>query len=303
MHHHDSAPPAYRAFGLNLHSALPLPELLPGDASAPDIEIGVGEVPQALPEAVHEGVRYQAAPGRLLLRIDGIARYLVEAGSRITVQADRGADEGAVRLFLLGVALGALLHQRGDLVLHGSAVVAGDAAVGFLGRSGIGKSTLAMELGRRGHAILTDDLCVVRPGPDGVLCAVPGYPQSKLWPDSLSRLELSPDALPRLRRALEKRAVLLGSSFGAEARPLTRLYLLRTNPKEEIALHPLDGVAKFDGLRHETYRMRFVGGMGTRGAHLGHGAALARQASITAVRRPAHQFRLRELADRIEADW
>lgn len=294
---------SYRAFGLNLRSRLPLPELLPGGDRSADVEIVVRDVPGTLPDAVHSGVRYQAAPGRLLLHVDGIARYLIEDGTRIAVQADEGADESAVRLFLLGSALGALLHQRGDLVLHGSAIVVDGKAIGFLGRSGIGKSTLAMEFRRRGRSVLTDDLCVVRPRQDGVLVAEPGFPQSKLWLDSLHQLDLVPDGLRKIRAALEKRALPLAEGFAARGQPLERLYVLQPRPEEEITLEPLEGALKFELLRQNTYRMRFVGGTGRRAAHLGHGAALARQARITLVQRPAHRFRLRELADRIEADW
>lgn len=293
----------YRAFGLNLRSSLPLPELLPGSADDVDLEICEGFVPEALDDAAESGLRYQVAPGCLLLRVDGIARYLVEDGRRITVRPEPGADANAVRLFLLGSALGAVLHQRGDLVLHGSAITAKDGAVGFLGRSGIGKSTLAMEFRRRGYSVLTDDLCVVRPNPAGILCAEPGIPQSKLWLDSLQRLELSAEGLRRIRAELEKRSLPLGESFASEARPLHRLYVLQSQPGDEITFEPVEGVAKFAMLRHQTYRFRFLGGLGGRAGHLGRAADLARQAAITVVRRPAHQFRLQELTDRLEAEW
>lgn len=294
--------PAFRAFGLDIRSEFALPELLPGAGGA-DLEIVAGEVPKTLADVTETGVRYQAAPGRLLLRVDGIARYLVEEGRLITVRPEPGALEEDVRLFLLGSALGAALHQRGDLVLHGSAIVANGAAVAFLGLSGVGKSTLAMEFRRRGHGVLTDDLCVVRRGPDGILRAEPGFPQSKLWLDSLRHLDISAEGLRRIRSELEKRALPLGEEFAAEAYPLRRIYVLLSQAKDEITFHPLTGPAKFSAVRNHTYRFRFVAGLGQRPAHFETGAALARQAAIVRVQRSRNRFRLEELADRVAEDF
>src|SRR5690606_97236 len=107
----------------------------------------------------------------LLLQVDGVARYLVSGGRRITIDRDPAVEDDDVRLFLLGSVFGAMLHQRGDLVLHGSAIEWEGAAVVFMGFSGVGKSTTASAFRQRGHAVLTDDLCVVRPGADGRMLA------------------------------------------------------------------------------------------------------------------------------------
>jgi hypothetical protein len=179
----------YRAFGLAIRSCLPLPELLPADSGPADVEVEYGEVPAELPDALARGVRFQAAPGRLLLQVDGVARYLVSGGSRVTIARDPAAGDEDVRVFLLGSVFGALLHQRDDLVLHGSAIEWDGAAVVFMGFSGAGKSTLAAAFRKRGRPILTDDLCVVRPDGSGRMLAHPGFPEAKLWLDSLQELD------------------------------------------------------------------------------------------------------------------
>jgi hypothetical protein len=70
-----------------------------------------------------------------------------------------------------------LLAERGDLVVHASAVVADGRAVLFCGPSERGKSTLALALGTLGYPILSEDGGVVEidgeqhvvwPGPRGV---------------------------------------------------------------------------------------------------------------------------------------
>ena len=132
----------YTAFGLCIAAEFPCPELTPA-GGRPDVLIRYGVVPATLAVAKKTGVRYQAAPGQLLLTVDGVARFLVQDGKEIIVERAPESDDDSLRLFLLGSALGALLQQRGMLTLHSSAIEVDGGCVGFLGHSGVGKSTLA----------------------------------------------------------------------------------------------------------------------------------------------------------------
>lgn len=294
----------HHAFGLVIRSCLPLPELLPAESGvAPEVEIVYGEVPAELPGALARGVRYQSAPGALRLQVDGVATYLVRDGRRITIARDPAADDDDVRVFLLASVFGALLHQRDDLVLHGSAIVADGAAVGFLGFSGVGKSTLAAAFRQRNHPVLTDDLCVVRPGPDGRMLAHPGFPQTKLWLDSLKQLDVSAEGLRRIRNKLEKRAVPLGGDFETGPRPLKKLYLLRPSPKDELKLVPVQGPQKFSILKNHTYRFGFLAGIDGKAGHFQLALRLAQQVPVTVVHRPREPFRLKELVELLAADF
>lgn len=296
--------PAYHhhAFGLHLRSCLPLPELLPAEARAPDIEVSWGEVPSHLSDAIAQGARYQAAPGRLLLHVDHVARYLVSDGRTIAIAREAGADDDDVRAFLLTSVLGLLLQQRGDLVLHGSAIVTGDYAVGFLGPSGAGKSTLAAAFRRRGRAVLTDDLCVVRSLPDGLPAIQPSFPHMKLWLDSLRQLEIAPEGLRRVRNKLEKRALPLGREFAAAAKPLKKLYVLNPTNESGLSFNPIKGPLKFRTLRNQTYRFGLLAGEKEKLEHFQQAMKLAEQVPVVVVQRPEAPFNVEELMDRIEAD-
>lgn len=295
-HHHQ-------AFGLGIRSCLRLPELLPnGVGSQAEVEIVYGEVPSELPGALARGVRFQAAKDRLLLIVDGVARYLVESGRRVVIARDPAADDDDIRVFLLGSVFGALLHQRDDLVLHGSAVEIDGHAVVFLGHSGVGKSTLAAAFCQRGHRVLTDDLCVVRPEGGERMVAFPGFPQTKLWLDSLKRLDITAEGLSRIRRKLEKRAVPLVGDFAQEPLPIRKLYLLRPHNKDEMKLNPAQGPAKFAILKNHTYRFGFLAGIDDKVGHFQQAMQLAQQAPMAVVLRPHSPFRLDELVATIEAD-
>jgi len=298
-----SAASLYQAFGLRIRSDFPLTELLTSSETAADVEIEEAPVPAELSGATDIGVRYQAAPGRLLLVVDDIARFLISDGRRIAVEPFPGADPEVVRLFLYGSAFAALMHQRGDLVLHGSAIAVGEFSVAFLGPSGVGKSTLSMACQQRGYPVLTDDVCALRPDASGQLVLHPGLPHMKLWLDSLKQFDLAPDGLRRIRQELEKRAVPLGKSFFTIPIPLRKIYVLRPTNEEGIRLTPLKGPQCLNALKNQTYRLRFVDGLSAKPAHFQAALVLARQASVTRVNRPSGSFQLTELADRLEADF
>lgn len=63
------------------------------------------------------------------------------------------------------------LHEIGGAVIHGSAVVDGDQAFLFAGRSGAGKSTVSRMALESGRTVLSDDLNALLPGP--VLAGLP----------------------------------------------------------------------------------------------------------------------------------
>ena len=153
-----------------------MPAVNAGGGSAPDLVVRLGSVPHDLEQAQEVGVKLPDKRRSLSAEIDQVARYLVSGGCEITVEPHPAADAKDVRLFLLGSAMGALLHQRGVWPLHGSAVAIQHGAVLFVGAKGSGKSTLAGAFHQRGFQVLSDDVCAVTVGDDGMLPGVAGLP-------------------------------------------------------------------------------------------------------------------------------
>ncbi len=294
----------HRAFGLNIRSCLPLPEALPlqaGDAAI-EVEISYGEIPAELPGVLTRDEHLQAAPNALRLEIEDVATFWIRDGRSIVIARHPAAQDDEVRAFLLGSAFGALLHQRRDLVLHGSAVEWEGGCLVFIGESGIGKSTLASAFRKKGHAILTDDLCVIRPGADGRMLAHPSFPQTKLWLDSLQQLEVSPEGLRRIHYKEDKRAVPLGEDFATTPLPVRKIFLLSAHARADLTVTPAQGPAKFSILTAHTYRFSYLAGMERATGHFQQAMALAQQVPVAVIARPEGEFRLDELVALIERD-
>ena len=132
----------YHAFGLNIASSIPFLDM-PKTEGIPDVVITYGKTPEALSDPNVSGVRYQAGPGKFFLQVDNVARYYAANGDNILIERESGAADEEVLLFLMGSAMGAILHQRNIQPLHGSAIKVDHEGVIFVGPSSIGKSTLA----------------------------------------------------------------------------------------------------------------------------------------------------------------
>jgi len=243
----------YSVFGLHVRSCFELPELLPAPGrAAPDVSIELGSIPMVR-QGEDDGLN--DVDGALVLVIPEVARYRIEAGNRITVEPEPGVPERNVRLFLLGSAFGALLHQRGLLPLHANAIEIGGRAVAFMGPSGAGKSTLAAWFHDGGFKLIADDVCVVSFGIDGCPYTSPGLPRLRLWIDALQRMGRDLQGLNRsfLGDEHEKFDVPMDAAFLARSRmPLAAIYLLDRGG--EFSIVPLRGIEAADAIFANTYR-------------------------------------------------
>lgn len=172
---------------------------------------------------------------------DGISFRLSARGDAVSVWwPDRlTIDDAAV--YLLGPVLGILLRLRGEVCLHGSAVEADGAAVGFVGPAGAGKSSTAAALAQRGRRVLSDDMIVLRRDA-GRFFVQPGYPSVRLWPATVTALFGSPDAIPPIVRGWEKRHLDLAAkgAYADEPAPLAAVYLLgEGRPLSRTKIEPL----------------------------------------------------------------
>lgn len=243
--------PVYRAYGLAIDCEIDLPEL-PEVTAPPDGSVRVTD--DAPPESpawyhhwrVREGDAPTASAARhgddYFLRFVGLADFLLSGdGTRISLfRASAAAPAVTVRHLLLDRILPCSLAARDETALHASAVVTPGGAACFLGPSGQGKSTLAVELAQSGCGFLADDcLRVVDEG--GALVAHPAYPSARLWPDSAAMLFGAPSTSASVAADTSKRRVSGQPSvrFADTPAPLRIAYVLTSPAESEHAAAPM----------------------------------------------------------------
>lgn len=277
-----SIPGRYHAFGIALQSALPLPEVREAAGDTPaDVTIRFGDAPR--PASLDGSDAPCISPHGVWFQIDGIARFLVRGGDEIVIERIGDAGDGAIRAFLLGTAIGAVLLQRGMLPLHASAVVIGERAVAFTGASGAGKSTIALHLNRAGHALICDDICAVDlSGPSPMVW--PGLRNLKLWRASLEAAGRETVALEQVLPTIDKYRLPIDGLAPYCAYPLAAVVQLDRG--DAPSLTPLTGAAATAVLISNTFRGQFVGGLERRQAHFAQCLAVARASGVMRLVRP-----------------
>lgn len=176
----------YAVAGLRVTSDLPMPGLLTVDGTdasigAPDVEIARAIL--AAPPATADDPLAEMS-----FELDGLMRMSMRHGATLLYDPVAGAPPDDIALYLGGTGFGTLLHQRGMVLLHASAVRIGDRAALFCGPSGAGKSTLAAALVDAGHDHIADDFCAIDFAADGSAMVAPDGRRHKLWDSAITGL-------------------------------------------------------------------------------------------------------------------
>lgn len=296
----------YRACGLAIRSDIALPGLRPSAPGTDDAPVSIlhGAVPRALDGLILKtGPNWQRSADAFLLTIPGLARFLISGRNAITYQPENGIAADDLTAFLTGSVLGILLHLRQSVVLHASAVLVGGQAVLFCGASGAGKSTLCAALGKRGYPMLSDDLCVLTPGPDGRLWAESDGRQHKLWERSVRSLDLEERKGTGVRHQINKFYVS-PQAIHAEAAPVGRLYhLVEQRNGEEPGIESLAVADAAIMVRQNAFRPRMMWQLEQKTDYFRVAAQLYAQARFARYRRPLDFSSMEQGLDMLERDW
>ena len=271
-------------------------------SEASDVAIRRRPVPAALENASAAGATWQIAGDRFLLRIPGVARFLLSAGREIAFEPEADADAGDIPIFILGTVFGILLHQREQIVLHASAVRVNGKAVLFCGASGAGKSTMAAALAQRGYPLVTDDVCAITVA-DGIPMVHPDGRQLKLWVQAIDRLELADSRGARVRSRLEKFYVE-PAEFFSEPLPLGAVYALRiARPPHAAGIERPNVVDAALILRRNAYRPLLVSRMEQKEHYFRAATTIANVAGIFHLTRPLDFAAMPKVVGWLEQHW
>lgn len=252
----------YHAYGLTIGSELRLPGLVAAEREAqPEIRIQCRSKPP-------EGWPIRSDNGKRLTGIaKGVMSFLVRDGIEIIVDVRENADIDYARAIVSGELLSALLRQRGLLTLHASCVAKDGAAIGFVGYSGWGKSTLAMHYVEQDYRLICDDVLAIEFTPEGPM-AIPGYPQLKLQSNTAGLYVDDFDGLPLAHSETDKRLHLCTSHFQDSPVPLQRLYLLEGRDRSATRILNLKSMTAVIELSAHTRAANLLRHAAFRRAHL-----------------------------------
>ena len=298
-------PHGYRAYGLAIRSDLPLPELDRDPADVPDLTIRLGATGRPLPQPPSGTVcdfgiesQYVAWPG--------VAAFLIRGTHTIVIEPAPGVSMPLLNLPLIGPVMALLLHLRGMLVLHASAVDLGGRAVAFLGPKGAGKSTTAGAFIAAGHRLLADDVLAIDISDPANPNIVPAFPQLKLAEDAASSLAVEGAiVMPLPIPEFPKQQRRLTGRFSHAPVPPSCIYVLTRGRSATIV--PLSSPDALGALLSFSFaslfqlrKSQFDRTMA--GKHLAQCAALAGVVRVARLEVPSDLTRLAEIVRLVEDD-
>ncbi len=215
---------------------------------APDLTIGYGDVADPALDA------YQGTPDLVGGEIPPDFIFYCLHGKRILVNERTTADAGSIQTYTSGIAMAALLRQRGRLVLHASCVAKNGAAIGFLGASGAGKTSIAAYCHQRGYALFNDDVLAldVREA-ERAAWALPGGSTLRLRPDAGAALLEQFEDLPFVMEGSAKRIAVVRPAHALAPTRLRAFFMIDTHFGEANALVPADHATALQYLFHHTH--------------------------------------------------
>lgn len=277
----------YRAYDLGISSSLFLPELIAAAEIKEDIIIRMGGGEEAAEIDPRPELPYSVTIDKARLTFSEVGTFFIDGGRSITVYPLPNTEDRLIRLPLLGASLAVLLYQRGNFVLHASAVEINGEAVVFVGNKGDGKSTLAAMLNGRGHRLISDDTVAVDLEGDDLPMVLPGFPQFKLYPDSvIATMRDDPAELEEIASQVDKRSKR-AVRFCEKVTPLKAVYVLGRGEQFRLSRLNLQEAVRF--LIAHSYMARFSSDWlqnGIAQSNLRQCAAVAGKVPVYLLERP-----------------
>jgi energy-coupling factor transporter ATP-binding protein EcfA2 len=278
------------AYGLTLHSELPLMLPTVTEADQPQVVIRLGNLDE------EEGKSGQ--DNQVLLHLPLEVKLLIREGREVIVDASSEIDPMAIRALVLGTGMAFILRQRGFLVLHASCVVKDNQAIAFLGSSGWGKSTLASLFHSHGYQLVADDVMAVQFNVSQPH-AIPSFPEVKLLPDAAVAVGAATDTLSTLHALSYKNVQRLNERFATVPVSLKQLYVLRIGEANHI--EPLARAQAFTELVQHSRAIKVEMARQHTIQHFQQCSALANQLPMAYLCRPPSLEQLPQLIPFIEA--
>jgi hypothetical protein len=194
----------------------------------PELQAAAGEIPDCLFKVLPAGTSFAgefhwfhrwpspdggvwlsfAARGEdYLLRFPSQGDFLISGdGNEVQCCPLPGTPESTIRHLFLDQIVPLILSKRELLVLHASAILTPDGVIGFVGKSGQGKSTLAACFGQAGYPLISDDYLLLRRTSEDWM-AVPSYPGVRLWPETSEGIFSDPPGTTEIAHYTAKRRV------------------------------------------------------------------------------------------------
>lgn len=247
----------YKAFGLNIVSEIAIAQVpvIEAEKNA-DVTIKISDLSKV---SFDRDEYFRITEMEIVFSIGDLAKFRITNANMIEVDPVQDCNDSRLGVYLMGSCMGAVLHQKGQFLFHGSCVTNGERAILITGDSGAGKSTLAAEFLAHGWKLVTDDVAVIK-NIETIPVVQSSYPSQKLWQDSLEHYERKKEDIHSLyfEDTREKFGINVSEFFADGCYPLKLVVRLACAENFPCHIQPIEDMAKVNQFRVNTYRLMMV---------------------------------------------
>ena len=290
----------YIAYGVNIKSDFEVPDLTKDKSESTDVIFKYGSLSIEIKSGERGAMLYNPVNSEFIFSISDIATYCITQGKKIIVDPEPGSTMEDVHVYLLGTAFGILLHQRGILPIHGSAILNRNDAVIFAGDSSSGKSTLAAGCAVRGYGVISDDISALSITNTSKVTIFPGIPHIKLCKDSIEYFGLYNQLVSRTPNQEKGKVDIPRSNFISEPSVLSKIIIIEPHLKNDVLTTEIFGTDKLHHLMKQTYRLWAIHKLGITANHFKLVSKLANEIRLFRVYRSMRESSINSFIDYIE---
>ncbi|MCH1624878.1 aldolase [Fredinandcohnia quinoae] len=287
----------YKAFGLNVLSDFPIPELQVDefDDVAADVVVRIADLSSYWNDDEFREKQIFIKENIVVFHIPYVAIYEVKNGNEISISPFEVANIDKIRLYLLSTCMATILLQRKILPFHASTIAINGKAYAITGSSGVGKSTLAKELINKGYNVLSDDVVGITLSEKNIPIATPSFPCQQLWKESLDELGLDSGKYRPIYENNSKYVIPI-HHFKQERMPLAGIFELIKSENEEIKITKINKLERIRTVYNHTFRRSFMEPLGLMEWHFDMVAKMVNKLEFYQIERPITRFTANELA-------
>lgn len=253
----------------------------------PDVKIIKVASAGKVEHPVYSGEFWQSNQTEFSLQVKGVGSFYACNGNRVEYSVEPGAEPDWVKLYLNGLVLVALLHQRKIINFHASSFVHNDDGIMILGETGTGKSSLTVAFALNGSCFLTDDLTPVIFN-DGSPYIFPLSRDVKLRPDTVNQLDIKNLRLRDAEPGTGKHYLVDFDRSGIENHRLNTILKIDIGNCRSPEFYESSSADRFSILRSEICNWEILAGMPeTEAEYLHQLLQIIRNVNFVMVSRPS----------------
>ena len=287
----------YETYGLVVRSDFEFPELVPTSRRDVDITINKASVSAACQDKDFAWQTQEIKPDIQTFVWKALGTFQIRNGDTIDIDPREEAEIQQLSLPLFGTVFATLLHMRGLLVLHASAVARDGRAVIFLGDKGAGKSTTAFAMIKAGYNLLSDDVVAIYFDEQGQPKVLPAFNQVKLLDDAAKSFGLNLEDAAQIHPMIEKRRHIAKDAFCSDAADLAAVYVLARDKTKGLSAFSPDEALK--ALIAFSYASRYGSEAFPPAIAIGHMQACARLISAADIGKLTAPSSLTQLSEAV----